>query len=104
MPVLDYVRSYRQVAAELGEALAQHAGPGECTRALGLGVGQRASFLVFSDINFSYDSHCQLILQQTSQKAVREGSVGFSDSAEVLWQGRRPADRDEMFRLLRVKR
>ncbi|HLU78665.1 MAG TPA: glycosyltransferase [Burkholderiaceae bacterium] len=104
MPVLDYVRSYRQVSGELAVALEQHARPRDCVRALGLGVGQRASFLVFNDITFSYDSQCVLILQQTTQKAVREGSVGFSDSAEVLWQGRRPADRDEMFRLLRVKR
>jgi len=104
MPVLDYARSYRQVSAELALALEQHARGGECVRALGVGTGQRASFLVFNYIDFSYDSQCSLILQQTTLRAIEDGRVGFSDSAQVLWQGRRPAARDEMFRLLRVER
>jgi 4-amino-4-deoxy-L-arabinose transferase-like glycosyltransferase len=104
MPVLDYVRSYRGVSAQLAQALAQHTAHGECVRAQGLGTGQRASFLVFNRIDFSYDSQCKLILQQTSQEALMEGNAAYSDSATVLWQGRRAADRDEMFRLLRVER
>ncbi len=103
MPVLDYARSYRQVSGELAAALQQHVQPGECVRALGVGIGQRASFLVFEHIDFSYDSRCTLILQQTSEDAIRDGRAPFSE-ADVLWQGRRPADRDEMFRLLRVNR
>lgn len=104
MPVLDYVRSYRVVSAQLATALRDHSRPGECVRALAVGTGQRASFLVFEDIDFSYDSACTLILQQTTQQAVREGYAAYSDSATVLWQGRRGADRDELFRLLRVSR
>lgn len=104
MPVLDYVRSYRDVSARLAMVLDTHQAPGDCIRALGVGTGQRASFLVFNHIDFSYDSDCTLILQQTSQEAIRSGSVAYSDSATVLWQGRRSADRDEMFRLLRVQR
>ncbi len=104
MPVLDYVRSYRGVSAQLASALQRHQEAGECVRALAVGTGQRASFLVFEDIDFSYDSTCTLILQQTSQEAIREGRAAYSDSATVLWQGRRGADRDEMFRLLRISR
>ncbi len=104
MPVLDYVRSYRVVSAQLATALRDHSRPGECVRALAVGTGQRASFLVFEDIDFSYDSACTLILQQTTQQAVHEGYAAYSDSATVLWQGRRGADRDELFRLLRVSR
>ena len=104
MPVLDYVRSYRGVSAELAAALSNYRIADECVRALALGTGQRASFLVFNDIDFSYDSNCTLILQQTSQQAVHDGSAAYSDSATILWQGRRGADRDEMFRLLRVVR
>ncbi|NGR07466.1 glycosyltransferase [bacterium SGD-2] len=104
MPVLDYVRSYRGVSAQLAAALREHMKPGECVRSLAVGTGQRASFLVFENIDFSYDSACTLILQQTSQKALRDGSAAYSDSATVLWQGRRGADRDEMFRLLRISR
>lgn len=104
MPVLDYVRSYRGVSAQLAQALEQHQAGGECVRALGVGTGQRASFLVFNHIDFSYESNCSLILQQTTQQALQAGRSAYSDNAIVLWQGRRGADRDEMFRLLRVTR
>src|SRR5690606_35664345 len=60
MPALDYVRSYRTVSGQLLNALLLHQQPGECVRAQGLGTGQRASFLVFSDINFTYSSECTL--------------------------------------------
>ncbi len=104
MPVLDYVRSYRSVSAQLAAALELHKKPGECVRAAGIGTGQRASFLVFNTINFSYNSSCQLILQQTSMQSVADGSAGYSDSAQVVWQGKRQADRHEIFRLLRVEK
>lgn len=104
MPVLDYARSYRGVSAELALELEKHGLGNECVRALGLGTGQRASFLVFNNIHFSYDSQCKLVLQQTTHRALEEGRVGFSDSAEVLWQGARAADRHEVLRLLRIRR
>ncbi|OWT57660.1 ArnT family glycosyltransferase [Candidimonas nitroreducens] len=107
MPALDYVRSYRDVSAQLAQALRDYKQPHECVRALSLGLGQRASFLVFNDINFSYDPHCPLILQQTTPQALAEGASGFSGAtetgaAQVLWQGKRGADRHEAFRLLRL--
>lgn len=104
MPVLDYVRSYRSVSAQLDIALKINKKPHECVRALGVGTGQRASFLVFNSINFSYDSSCTLILQQTSPQGVADGTAAYSDSgaATVLWQGKRGADRHEVFRLLRI--
>ena len=102
MPVLDYVRSYRGVSAQLANALQTHKGPTDCVRALGLGTGQRASFLVFDNIDFSYDSACSLMLQQTSVESVAEGLAGYADSARVIWQGKRGADRHELFRLLRI--
>ncbi len=102
MPVLDYVRSYRGVSAQLADALQTHKGPKDCVRAQGLGTGQRASFLVFDNIDFSYDSACSLILQQTSVESVADGLAGYSDSATVIWQGKRRADRHEIFRLLRI--
>ena len=104
MPTLDYVRSYRGVSHELAMALQTHQKPGECVRSLALGTGQRASFLVFDGIDFSYDASCTLILQQASLAALADGNAGFADSATVLWQGKRGADRDETFRLLRIGR
>ncbi|QAA95430.1 glycosyltransferase [Pollutimonas thiosulfatoxidans] len=103
LPALDYVRSYRTVSGQLATALQTHRQPGECVRALGLGVGQRASFLVFNDIDFTYESSCGLVLQQTSPDSVADGTVAYADSAQVLWVGKRGADRNEIFRLLRVR-
>jgi 4-amino-4-deoxy-L-arabinose transferase-like glycosyltransferase len=107
MPAIDYVRSYRDVSAQLSTALQTYKKPHECVRALGVGSGQRASFLAFNNINFSYDSHCTLILQQTSPQSLENGRAAYSGAAEsgaaqVLWQGKRGPDRREIFRLLRI--
>lgn len=102
MPVLDYVRSYRGVSQELSTVLEQHQHPDDCLRTLGVGTGQRASFLVFNDISFTYDASCSLVLQQTSPEAVRDATVFTPADATVVWEGKRRADRHEMFRLLRI--
>ena len=101
-PPVDYARSYRQASHDLAAALREHVRPGECVRGLGLGNGQRASFLTFDDLNFPYDSKCTLILQQTTRGSLKDGTAAYSDGAQVLWQGGRTADRNEIFRLLRV--
>jgi len=105
MPALDYARSYRPVSRQLAQAIAQHLQPDDCVRAYDLGLGQRASFLVFDQIDFSFGRQCSLVLQQTSQQNIETGSAAFSnDSARVLWVGKRGADRkgQEIFRLLRL--
>lgn len=102
MPALDYVRSYRDVSNQLARALEQHQLPGECLRTQGLGTGQRASFLVFNNIDFKFDSGCTLVLQQTSTNHVADGTAAYSGSGKVLWIGNRGADRDELFRLIRL--
>lgn len=102
MPALDYVRSYRDVSAQLAHALKAHQRPGECVRTNGLGTGQRASFLVFDSIDFKFDSSCTLVLQQTSSNQVADGTAAYSDSGQVLWVGKRGADRHELFRLIRL--
>ncbi len=102
MPVLDYIRSYRDVSASLAHALVLYRQPGECVRTLNLGSGQRASFLVFNDITFSFDSRCTLLLQQVSPHSLATGTADYANHP-ALWQGRRGPDRHEMFRLLRLK-
>lgn len=103
MPVLDYARSYRGVSAELAQTLQQHQQPGDCLRTLGVGTGQRASFLVFNDIRFSFHTRCRLVLQQTTPEALETGHVFTPPGAAVLWQGKRRADRHEVFRLLEIE-
>ncbi|NYT65114.1 glycosyltransferase [Alcaligenaceae bacterium] len=102
MPVLDYVRSYRDVSGQLAAALQSHQQDGECIRAKDLGTGQRAAFLVFNDIKLSYQPRCTLVLQQTSIQAVKDGLAAYNDGPTVLWQGKRTAERNELFRLLRL--
>jgi 4-amino-4-deoxy-L-arabinose transferase-like glycosyltransferase len=101
-PAVDYARSYRTVSGQLAQALQQNVRPGECVRGLSLGSGQRASFLIFNNLTFTFDSKCTLVLQQTSNQSLRDNTAAYSDGAEVLWQGGRRADRQEVFRLLRV--
>jgi len=103
LPAVDYARSYRTVSGELAEVLRREQWPGQCLRGLGLGKGQRASFLVFDGIAFMYDSSCPLVLQQTSRSAVRSGTAAYSDDdVAVIWQGARMTDRSEWFRLIRL--
>ncbi len=102
MPALDYVRSYRTVSGHLAAALKLHKQPGECVRTQGLGTGQRASFLVFDDIDFTYSSECTLVLQQTSPQDLAAGTAAYSGTGTVLWMGQREPERYEVFRLLRL--
>lgn len=103
MPTLNYARSYRDVTLELGQALNIHNPARDCIYA-NINLGQRASFYVFDKLQFSTQRSCPLWLQQTSPKfSVEEQNKGIPPNAELLWQGRRGGDRNEMFRLLRVK-
>ncbi|SAI72223.1 membrane protein [Bordetella ansorpii] len=102
-PAVDYARSYRTVSGELTAALRANLRPGECVRGLSLGAGQRASFLIFDNLTFPYDGRCTLVLQQTTNNSLRDGTAAYSDQdVEELWRGGRRADRNEVFRLLRV--
>ena len=101
-PAVDYARSYRVVSGELRQAIDQNVRDGECMRGVSLGSGQRASFLVFDNLTFTYDAHCTIVLQQTSKKAMKDGVHAYREGAQVLWEGGRRADRDEWFRLLRT--
>ena len=102
LPALDYARSYRGVSQQLAHALDQLE-PGQCVRAVGIGLGQRASFYAFDGLNFSFDHNCAYVLQQTSPKLSIEQQNIFSRPTTLLWQGRRGGDRNEMFRLLAIE-
>ncbi|WP_165720681.1 ArnT family glycosyltransferase [Bordetella trematum] len=102
LPAVDYARSYRSVSGELAAAIEANRRPGECLRGLSLGSGQRASFLIFDNLTFSYDSRCTLVLQQTTQSSLRDGTAAYTEGATELWRGGRRADRHEVYRLLRI--
>ena len=85
-PAVDYARSYRIMSGQLAQALEQNLRPGECVRGLSLGSGQRASFLIFNNLTFTFDSKCTVVLQQTTNQSLRDNTAAYSDGAEVLWQ------------------
>jgi len=106
MPVVDYVRSYRPMSAAIKAELVKLSSPGEalqCVRSQGLSAGPRASLYAFDKITFTYDSSCPIVLQQTSLQQLEDGSAGYAEGAQVIWQGSRGADRFDRYRLLRIK-
>ena len=102
IPVLDYARSYRQVSAELANVLNEH--NSTCLRNLNVTNGQMASFYVFNNISLTYDINCPFILQQISIEKLASESAFTPLNAEVIWQGKRQADRNEMFRLIKTQK
>jgi len=98
LPSIDYARSYRPVAAAISRAIDAQA-DNECVRTRNLALAQRASFAVFEGLVFSFDQDCPLVLQQTTRQMRR---IAPPPGTDILWQGARPADRTEHYRLLRV--
>jgi 4-amino-4-deoxy-L-arabinose transferase-like glycosyltransferase len=129
LPDLNYSKSYASVAQQIAARLPADA---DCIDT-NVGPAQRASFAYFGHLPFAgvEGGRCSFLLLQdsTSQKAVQEGAVekaladgrviqhgeGMWGGREVmpdfrprgwtlLWEGRRPSDRDERFRLYRRAR
>ncbi|HLR14105.1 MAG TPA: hypothetical protein VK104_10870, partial [Burkholderiaceae bacterium] len=55
---------------------------------------------VFNDLDLTFNTRCRFILQQANQSDVADQTVYTPDNAYVIWEGKRRADRHEMFRLL----
>lgn len=97
LPSINYARSYRPVAQAVASAL--HTTPAhECLASQGLGLAQRASLMVFQHLLFAPSGQCKTVLQQTTQG----NTPALPEGAQLLWQGSRPADRSEFFRLYRL--
>jgi len=95
LPWIDYGKTYRPVAASLAQALPPGAG---CIARIGLGPAQRASLDYFAGIRTVSNSRgqeCPLVLVQGGSREAEW--VGW----EKLWEGRRPGDKSERFRLYR---
>ena len=98
LPLIDYDRSYRAVSAALTAALpADHS----CIAGRGLGSTQRAAFHYFAGIQTVREgsraaAQCRLFLAQgTLQKEALPAGTGW----RKIWEGHRPSDRSERFRL-----
>jgi len=124
LPDLNYARSYASVAQQIAARLPADAGCIETN----VGPAQRASFAYFGHLPFAGVQHdsCQFLLLQDGighrnthtgpiERALAEGRVmqhgdGIWGGRDVmrdfhprewtlLWEGRRPSDRNERFRL-----
>lgn len=96
LPFVDYGRSYRSVLTELGH----HLDPQQCTASRGLGEPQRAMLDYYADtktqrLEVLPRSDCPQLL--TTEKSPEAPPVGW----RLVWQGTRPGDNREYFRLYR---
>ncbi len=101
LPWINYGKSYAGVAQQIALKLP----PVQQCVDTNVGPAQRASFAYFGHIPFAqFDgAHCDFLLLQDNART--KGDEKFimrsSDRWQLLWEGRRPSDRDERFRLYR---
>jgi 4-amino-4-deoxy-L-arabinose transferase-like glycosyltransferase len=99
LPWINYGKSYAGVARQIAEKLPPVR---ECVDT-DVGPAQRASFAYFGNIPFARfdDGHCDfLLLQDRSRRKTEEKNLSRDGKQwQLLWEGRRPSDRDERYRL-----
>jgi 4-amino-4-deoxy-L-arabinose transferase-like glycosyltransferase len=105
LPELNYSKSYASVAQQIAARLP----PGANCIDTNVGAPQRASFAYFGHLPFAgvEGGQCDYLLLQDSVKLKNDKEVTrayrMRDWA-LLWEGRRPSDRDERFRLYQRSR
>ncbi|HEU4851810.1 MAG TPA: glycosyltransferase [Telluria sp.] len=102
VPELNYSKSYRPVAQQIVEHLPPRAGCIETN----VGAAQRASLAYLGKLQFSgmEGARCDFLLLQDSFKVKDSKELNRyyrGKQWQLLWEGRRPSDRDERFRLYR---
>jgi len=103
LPSIDYSRTYRLVAQSLARVAPRDA----CLATENLGLAQRASFAWFAGLSFApippgkaatTDPGCDWLLRQDSVRGPLSEPGG---DWNLVWEGQRPSDREERFRLYR---
>jgi 4-amino-4-deoxy-L-arabinose transferase-like glycosyltransferase len=98
MPWIDYGRSYRAMSAELLQQVVR----GDCLSSRNLGEPQRASLQYFAGLVTHRaeveNTDCRLMLVQGS---ANDDSGNPGTGWDLVWQGNRPGDRNERYRLYR---
>lgn len=99
MPWINYGKSYAGVARELAHHLPESA---YCV-STNVGPTQRASFAYFGKVPFERFDHkdCDFLLLQDNNRGKEDARIISRSHSQwrLLWQGRRPSDRDERYRL-----
>jgi len=99
LPWINYGKSYAGVAEQIRQALPVVA---RCVDS-NVGPAQRASFAYFGGVPFAptENSRCDYLLLQNRSDQPDDAALlrQFSGQWQQLWEGHRPSDRDERFRL-----
>lgn len=100
LPWGNYMKSYAGVGQQIAAMLPRVQ---DCVDS-DVGPAQRASFAFFGKVPFSGvgGTGCNFLLLQDQSRSdsTREGSLSHGGARwRLLWEGHRPADRDERFRL-----
>ncbi|MFN0162970.1 MAG: ArnT family glycosyltransferase [Burkholderiales bacterium] len=98
LPWVDYGRSYRGVATGLRVAMGEAQAARPCVGTRGLGLSERASFAYFAKLRYvAPGATCPWLLVQTTRGSTARDEPGH----RLVWEGNRPGDRNERFRLYR---
>lgn len=100
LPAWNYAESYANVAT----AIEQKLDAGQPCVDTDANADQIASFAYFGHIKFSQFSgaNCQyLLLQENGRRGAAERVHNAEDQWQLIWEGGRPHDRDEHFRLFK---
>ncbi len=102
LPDMNYSKSYASVAQQIAQTLPAQV---DCIET-NVGPAQRASFAYYAHLPFTgvAGGRCQLLLLQDSVKLRDDKQIQpqyRGKQWQLLWEGRRPSDREERFRLYR---
>jgi 4-amino-4-deoxy-L-arabinose transferase-like glycosyltransferase len=102
LPDVNYSKSYASVARQIADKLP----PGGGCIETNVGPAQRASFAYYAQLPFAgvEGGKCDLLLLQDSIRLRDDREILPQHRGKqwiLLWEGRRPADREERFRLFR---
>lgn len=99
LPAINYSKSYAGVAADLAKHLPADA---QCVWT-DVGAAQRASFAYFAGVQFADEdsTSCKLLLLQDNNDTMANPFPAhrYPGKWQLLWEGRRPSDRSERYRL-----
>jgi len=95
LPMIDSAKSYQSVMRNLESSLPKNF---DCINGSGVGKAQQALLDYYTDLHLtpSTEKSCHLLLIQVDKNQPLEP---ISDEWQLIWEGKRPADRHERFSL-----
>lgn len=104
LPLINHRITYAVVSAQISENLNA---PYRCIDS-NVGASQRASFAYFGHLHFAgfSEQNCDVLLLQSKTRSpitAQVSPVNYPGKWELLWQGHRASDNDELFSLYRKK-